>query len=409
MQSSTATGATPWSKRAVPRRRSRSWTKAVAIDPATDLFRLNLCKALIKADRGNEAVSVLISGPGDPDRVEIAAELGNAFLNAGRYREAVAALQRARAGGRAETGVLHNLGTALQYLGAMKEAEAVYREAIAKSPDTAASRRQLAGIVSVENAGQEIDELRAALKQPQLSPADRAEIFLGLAKALDDIGEYAEAFSSLQDGNQLIRMTLGYDADKNTEFVDRSIETFTRSFLEERRDWGSRSDRPVFIVGMPRSGTTLVERILCSHPNVHGAGELLTISELFHGLRKILKPDLGLPRVAGLITPELTVEIARSYLDYIETLDADSRFVSDKMPFNYRYLGLISLLFPNARIIYTERHPLDVGLSCYFARFRENLNFSFNLCDMGRYYRDYQRLTTHWMSAIKNPNSRNAL
>src|SRR5262249_23566141 len=108
-------------------------------------------------------------------------------------------------------------------------------------------------------------------------------------------------------------------------------------------------------------------QILCSHPKVHGAGELLAIFRLFLDLRTSLKPDLGLPRIATLLTPEITLGMAESYLDAIRKLNADAPLVSDKMPFNYRYLGLISILFPHAKIIHTARHPLDTGLSCYFA------------------------------------------
>ena len=377
--------------------------RAVALSPDSDLFRINLAKALIEAKRADEAVAVLRDGPGGSDRIELAAQLGNALLSAGRYEDCVEALRRARQAGRADGDDLHNLATALQMLGAMEEAQLVYREAIARgSKATAASRRQLASIVDFRGAELELEELRRALDQPGIAPLDRAEIHLGLAKALDDIGEYEEAFTHLQAGNQLIRMTIDYSAAKNTAFVDRSIETFTRPMLAERRDWGSTSTRPIFILGMPRSGTTLVEQIICTHPEVHGAGELLAISEIFRGLGKVISPDTGMPRIAAQMTPDLTRKSAETYLATIAALDGQSRFVSDKMPFNFRYLGFISLLFPEARIIHTVRHPLDVGVSCHFARFSDQLQFSFNMSEIGRYTADYQRLMEHWHQVVAN-------
>ncbi|MCP4385156.1 MAG: tetratricopeptide repeat protein [Hyphomicrobiales bacterium] len=377
--------------------------RAVALRPESDLFRRNLAVALGSDKRPEEAVNVLTSGPDGPDRIELAAELGNAFLAMQEYDKAAAELRRARDAGLANGGDLHNLGTALQFLGQMDEAQEAYRQAIEKGSDSAAaSRRQLAGIVKFSGGEQDLEELREALHQKGLSAGDRAEIHIGLAKALDDMGQYTEAFSNLQAGNQLIRMTLDYNADSNSAFIDRSIETFNQGFLADRRDWGDKSRRPVFIVGMPRSGTTLVEQILCSHPEVHGAGELLTISEIFRDLRKLIEPDLGMPRVAENITEELTRKTAQKYLDFINNLDGSAPHVSDKMPFNYRYLGFMSLLFPNTKFIHVERHPLDVGLSCYMARFKEQLNFSFNQTDIGRYYRDYQRIMTHWSQVVSN-------
>src|SRR5262249_16708429 len=144
------------------------------------------------------------------------------------------------------------------------------------------------------------------------------------------------------------------------------------------------------------------EQILCSHPEVHGAGELFAIFRLFLDLKEKIKPDLGMPRCASKLTPELTQGMAESYLGTIHELNAVSRYVSDKMPFNFRYLGLIALLFPHAKIVHTTRHPLDTGLSCYFARFHQDLDFSFNLSDIGRYTRDYRRLMDHWARVVPN-------
>jgi tetratricopeptide (TPR) repeat protein len=385
-----------------PRRGADVLARALALrSGADDLIRSNLARALLADKRAGEAVDILMAGP-HPERAEKAADLGNALLSAERYEEAARALRRARDAGLANGDDLHNLGTALQFLGHMDEAQAVYREAIARKPELAMSRRQLSGIVKFSGSEQELAELRAALEEPDLPPGDRAEIYMGLAKAYDDMGDYRQAFASLQAGNQLVRMGLDYSAEVNSAYVDRTIETFTRAFLAERRDWGNPSRRPIFILGMPRSGTTLCEQILCSHPDVHGAGELMTIFEIFRDLRKALKPDLGMPRIASLVTPEATLASAQVYLDHIGRLNANAPRVSDKMPFNFRYVGLISLLFPNAKIIHTVRHPLDTGLSCYFARFNDQLEFSFNLAEIGGYYRDYERLMKHWMDVVEN-------
>jgi tetratricopeptide (TPR) repeat protein len=374
----------------------------LALRPDLDLIRANLARALTADGRPAQAVALLTAAPGDPERPALAAALGTALLGERRHAEAARALTRARDAGLAGGDDLHNLGTALQLLGRMAEAQAAYRAAIARKPGLGIARRQLASIVSFEGNEAELAELRAALRRPDLAPAARAEIHLALAKALDDVGAHAEAFGHLLAGNRLVRLRLDYRAEANAAYVDRTIATFSEAFLAERRGWGSPSTRPIFIVGMPRSGTTLVEQILCSHPRVHGAGELMTVFEVFRDLRKVLAPDLGMPGIAGLLTAAETRRSAARYLDHIARLDAGAPHVSDKMPFNFRYLGFISLLFPAAKIIHTVRHPLDVGLSCFFARFHDQLDFSFDLAEIGAYHRDYARLMRHWSHALRN-------
>src|SRR5262249_14416249 len=151
----------------------------------------------------------------------------------GKHKEAITFYKRARTGGYQSAGILHNLATALQYLGSMAEAEAAYREALKVNPNFMVSRRQLTGIRKFDGSEQEIAELRAILKQPATSITDRSEAYMGLAKAFDDIGDYEQAFTHLQAGNQLIRTTMDYSAAINSEFVDRMIEVFTSDFLRE--------------------------------------------------------------------------------------------------------------------------------------------------------------------------------
>jgi tetratricopeptide (TPR) repeat protein len=377
--------------------------QAVAKRPDSESFRVNLARALSKHQDAAEAIQVLepvLHGSPGPD---LMAEYGNALLQCERYQEGILWFRKARAAGHENIGMLHNLATALQFLGDMAGAEEAYRAVLAIDPASAVSRRQLTSIGKFGSTEDDIRQARAQLKASGLSIADRSELYLSLGKAYADIGDHDQAFEHLQAGNQLIRSTLSYSHQRNTELVDAMIDTFSATFMQERIDWGHQSERPIFIVGMPRSGTTLTEQIICSHPRVHGAGELMKIYELFVGLRRKLKPDLGVPRIASLLTPEPTRQAADGYLSYITALDAEASFVTDKLPFNFRYLGFISLLFPRARIIHCQRHPLDIAISCYFARFRDELNFSFNLTEIARYYRDYERLMAHWRNAIPNP------
>lgn len=377
---------------------------AVNLDPDSPLFRCNLGRALLRSHRrGMEALEQFERSRSLAPGAEVEADCGHALIQLERYEEAVAAYRRAEAMGHRSHQMFHNLGTALQCLGRLDEAVAAYETALAIQPDFAVSRRQLVGARKYERLDDEVSRLEEQLKNSNLNIDQRSELHFALAKMLDDIGAYSDAFPHLQAGNQMIRASIEYSADKNTQYIDALIETFDERFFSDRSSFGLDSDVPLFIVGMPRSGTSLVEQILASHPLVHGAGELTKLNELFAGLRHRLKPDLKMPRIVRLMDKTLAKETGEEYLAYLRGFNPTARYVCDKMPFNYRVLGLIALLFPRARVIHCMREPLDIGLSCYFARFKEELSFSFNQVEIGHYYRDYERLMAHWRTVVRNP------
>lgn len=377
--------------------------QAVSLEPNSGSFRLNLVRALMCCRRSDEALVEIEPLRNGPLATEAGVVRGHVLMQQGRWEEAIESYRRAAAGGAREHQMYHNLGTALQYFGRSEEAAAAYRTALAIQPDFAPTRRQLTGVRKHQSRDRDVEELEKLAIAPNLSVTERADVHMGLAKIYDDLNEYRKAFFHLQAGNQLIRSTIDYSATFNTDFVEAAIDTFDEKFFAERRGFGFDSEVPVFILGMPRSGTSLVEQILASHPHVHGAGELKRLYELFARLRQRLKPDLGLPRIARLIDRPASDDMGREFLSYLTAFNPEARFITDKMPFNYRILGLIGLLYPKARVIHCRRHPIDVGLSCYMARFHDELSFAFNLVDIGRYYRDYERLMTHWRQVVHNP------
>lgn len=377
--------------------------RAVTLCPEEASFRLNLVRALTRGKRGPEALEHIEQVRAALPEPRIEVDYGHVLMQCDRHEEAIAVYRRAAAAGIRDHGMFHNLGTALQYFGRSEEAAEAYREALEIQPGFMPSRRQLTGTRKYDARDGEVEDIEKLLKASDLAAAQRAELHMGLAKICDDLGDYAKALFHLQAGNQHIRGTIDYNADDNTDFIDAVIETFDSDFFAARRGFGLDSDVPVFVIGMPRSGTTLVEQILASHRDAFGAGELKKLYDLFVGLRQTLTPDLGLPRIARLIDRAVAADLAKQYLAYLTDFAPQARRVVDKMPFNFRMLGLISLLFPNARIIHCRRDPRDVGLSCYFARFHDELSFAFNLVEIGRYYGDYARLMTHWQKVINNP------
>ena len=377
--------------------------RAVAGSPGSALFRTNLARTLLKQGKAHDALVQSQKAREIAPGPEMEVGCGHALMMLERFDEAISTYQRAAVAGLRDFQMFHNLATALQYFGRLDEAAEAYRTALAIKPDFAASRRQLAGARKYETFDEEADAVKELLKNENLSVLDRADLNMGLAKIYDDLGRFSEAFVHLQAGNQQIRTTLDYGAEKNMNFIDALIETFDAKFFAERRDFGLDTDTPVFILGMPRSGTTLVEQIMCSHPQVYGAGELKRLYELFVGLRERLATPVRMPHTVRFADRSMANEVAGEYLAYLRGFDGEARYITDKMPFNFRALGFLALLFPKARIIHCRRDPLDICLSCYFARFKEQLDFSFNLVEIGRYYRDYERLMAHWRTVVRNP------
>ncbi len=380
-----------------------AYRQADALEPNLPGHMLNLAVALCDANNYEEVIELLHRVPRTPEAMpRYHTCYGNALMGQKRYPEAVAAYQAAAAAGSREAKLFHNLGTTLGYLGRLEEAAAAYRKALEIRPDFAPSRRQLSAITPAAEA----DEETAALglcDSLETDVSDRADAHFTLAKLYDDRGDFGRAAEQLQAANQLMRTTLAYDSSHNTGYLDRMIRTFTPQFMAARRGWGSPSRRPVFIVGMPRSGTTLVEQILCSHPLVFGAGELMAIPDMTAGLKDELKSERHFPELCEMLTREKVGECAESYLRHIGGMNRDAPYVTDKLPFNFRNLGFIHLLFPQARIIHCRRDPRDIALSCYFSRFRDQLAFSFNLRDLTRYIEDYKRVMDHWHSVADLP------
>jgi tetratricopeptide (TPR) repeat protein len=377
--------------------------RAVALAPENALFRTNLVRTLIKMKRADEAlahiehVRKLASDP------EVEVDYGHVLMFLKRHEDAIEAYRRAQKAGIVNHNMFHNLGTALQYMGRMDEAAEAYRAAVAAQPDFVVSLRQLTGTRKHDAPGIDVAELENLLRRANFTVAGRAELHMGLAKIYDDLGDYARAFHHLQSGNQYIRATIEYDSQKNSNYIDILINVFDEPFFSRRRDFGLNSDVPIFVLGMPRSGTTLVEQIMCSHPDVHGAGELMMLYELSADMGRRLNSELKMPFVARIMDAAAAREIAGDYLAYLRGFNSHTRFIIDKMPLNFRMLGLIAVLFPNSRVIHCVRDARDTSLSCYFARFHDQLNFAFNLVEIGRYYRDYERLMTHWRRIIPNP------
>jgi Flp pilus assembly protein TadD len=249
--------------------------------------------------------------------------------------------------------------------------------------------------------------LGRALTAPDLSPtADGMPLLLfAAAGLLERLDRFEEAFARAREANEIVRTSRpAFDPAAHSARVTNLMRYFTRRRMQAlpRATHGNR--RPVFIVGMPRSGTSLVEQILASHPDVYGAGELSTLGIVAHDVAQAdWAGGEAYPQCLDMLSSRRANQLANQYLSVIEPMNATARYVTDKMPTNFMHLALAELLFPDCRVIHCVRNPLDTCLSCYMSNFANGNEFSFDLSHLGPYYRDYRRLMDHWKGVLSVP------
>jgi len=239
------------------------------------------------------------------------------------------------------------------------------------------------------------------LDRPDLSAGKSMHLCFALGKAYQDVKNYERAFAYLSKGNQIKRGSINFDLATVQEACDRTIKEFSRELFAQNRAVGFNSELPIFILGMPRSGTTLVEQILASHPQVHGAGELPYLQQLAKALsRKLGRP---FPEGVGKIDPGSWQGLGKNHVQAMRKIAPRARYITDKMPDNFWRVGTIHLMLPQAKIIHCVRNPADTCLSCYQKLFTQGQEFSYDLQDLGHYYQVYHRLMQHWQAVLPGP------
>ena len=237
------------------------------------------------------------------------------------------------------------------------------------------------------------DLARTAASRPV---KQQIELQFARAKAYEDVGRYDDSFRVLASGNALKRRQIAYDETATAAVFERIRQVFTPELIQRFRGAGEPSSVPVFIVGMPRSGTTLVEQILASHPQVFGAGELPALGNTLDCLRPAGGAALPLPDLMPNVSAENLRRLGKRYVAKIARLAPAATRIADKMPSNFLFAGLIHLALPNARIIHVFRDPVDTCVSCFSKLFAAGQHHTYDLAELGRYYRRYQALMAHW-------------
>lgn len=294
-------------------------------------------------------------------------------------------------------------GNELKAAGRQQEGIDAYRRAIALKPTSGVAYWSLANLKTFRFEAADVDAMRSTLRRSDLQRDDRVTLEFALAKALEDDAQYAESFEHYASGNSLHYSGLSYDPARRRAHLRRSQEILTREFFAARADWGSTETDPIFVVGLPRSGSTLLEQILASHPAVEGTRELAEIADIGRGLggpKGNLDPLLYLQALERLDADRISA-LARKYLSDTRVYRSSNqpRFV-DKMPNNFFHIGLIQLMFPRASIIDARRHPLACCFSCFKQYFALGQYFSYDLAQLGSYYRDYVELMAHFDAVL---------
>jgi tetratricopeptide (TPR) repeat protein len=369
----------------------------------------------------NEAIRV------KSDHPDAYSNLGNMLLMKGEYSGAENSLRHALKLNPRFADARINLGLTLAHLGRLSEAKSQIHKALKYEPGNVDALVGMAYISKMEGRFEQADTmigraLRASPKLPKalasrsglrkmssadsawleiteevadsgLAPADESELRFAIGKYYDDVQDYKLAFQNYQRANDLLKpIAEPYDRGRYERFVATMMRIYAPEVITRERAAASASMKPVFVVGMPRSGTSLTEQIIASHPSAKGAGELQFWSHAIQQHEAAIKD--------GPLSRSIRDKLADGYLRALENRTGDALRIVDKTPINTDYLGVIHSVLPNARIIYMQRDPIDTCLSCYQQKFTLSLNFTLDLSDLAHYYREHTRLMSHWRAVL---------
>jgi tetratricopeptide (TPR) repeat protein len=335
----------------------------------------------------------------DPDnRLHYQGLRATAAVGLGDHERAIALYSELLRGGAADADVHLSIAHALKTIGRTDEAIESYRNAAASRPDFGAAYWSAANLKTYRFTPEELARLKALQADPALDPHDRFHVYFALGKALEDQGEYAESFHYYEMGNALKRAESHYRSaiiETNTRL---QIEVCTSDFFARRRGWGAQDPDPIFIVGLPRAGSTLLEQILASHSKVEGTQELAFVQQIVTKLRgRDSDPNNSrYPQILAEMDADAFRKLGEQYLADASVFRHGKLYFIDKMPNNFRHLGLIHLMLPNAKIIDARREPMACCFSNLKQLFAKGQEFTYSVEDIAQYYRTYLDLMAHW-------------
>ena len=377
------------------------YRKAVAIDPDNAVAQYNLGNTLKDLGLLDEAVDHYQKATCIDSEFALAHyNLGIVLGDLGKMEESIDCFEQAILFKPDYSKAHFNLGYSQQVLGYLDKSVTSYRAALAHLPSYAEAYRCLANIKKFTKYNQDIQMMEKLYAQSDLNDEQRMHVAFGLGKAFEDLGEYEKAFDFLLTGNALKHKMDNFSIERTAESFEQTKKTFSKSLFSNFVDAGNSDPTPIFILGMPRSGTTLVEQIIATHPDVFGAGELPYVSQIFKSFlsnKRNVDPNIFIHQAKA----EDFTQAGEDYVTHLRTHAPSVRFIVNKMPHNFFMIGFIKLMLPNAKIIHCCRAPEDTCLSIFKNYFKDTShNYAYDLKGLGQYYALYQDLMEHWKTVL---------
>ena len=373
--------------------------QAVTLEPGNAAFQLNLAFGFYRVGRLDEAEKAYLASirlePGNAVAYE---NLAKVYYDRGELDRVLQLLEEGLDKIPGNSSLYALQATCLSAAGRFDEAIGACRHVLQQEPNNAGIMRLLAKLKKHQYVDDEVRAMEALLADQSITAGDRIQLCFGLGKVYEDLQQYDRSFDYYAQGNSLKRKSISFDIREREDGFNRISAFFNGEFFRQHRYGDFSEFTPVFVMGMPRSGSTLIEQILCQHDRVSTIGEVDCMQHaVFSVLRN--KPSPEFPEGLADLNVEDVSAMRRQYLQYVRNL-TDKPFVVDKMPGNYIYIGLIRLMFPGARIIHTRRDPVATCWSCFLQLFATGQRFAFDLTELGKYYLIYRRLMQHWHEVL---------
>ncbi len=376
--------------------------KAIALAPDFIAAVIDLGRLRKEQDRFGEALECFDKVIAiDPSNVQAHYLRGSTLAPASFTHEAIDSYQQCLRLRPNHIGALLGLGHVLKAVGRYDEAVASYTECIRQVPESGETYWSLANLKTYRFDDATIAEMKRRVAGSGLTASSEVNFLFALGKACEDRGDFEPGWHFYQAGNTKQRAQVSYDPVQTETMNDRLLKVFSADFLQSRRGSGRADPAPIFIMGLPRSGSTLLEQVLASHSQVEGTSELPYLGRVATWLNRNRADGINYPEAVHELKPSNFESLGRDYLDFaqLHRRSGAPRFI-DKMPNNFPSIGFLALILPQARIIDARRHPLDACLSCYRQLFAKGQAFTYDLTEIGEYYLQYQRMMDHWAEVL---------
>ncbi|MBT8049301.1 MAG: sulfotransferase [Gammaproteobacteria bacterium] len=375
--------------------------RAVALNPGFVPAWNDLANLLMKQDRYDEALDAVQRALDiDPKMVQTWITRANILTRAQRNEESLETYGKALELSPRNAGALSGMGHVLKTIGQQEKSIEAFRQCIKAHPAYGEAYWSLANLKTFEFNDEEVRVMEKMVADDQLADEPRVNFFLSLGKHYENEKDYDRAFDHYRRGNDLRREHEVYDPVQTQVVHDRIIKVFSQDFLQEREGWGDPDAAPILVVGLPRSGSTLIEQILASHSMVEGTMELPDLSRVIADLSKASPRGVEYPEAVLELDEDAVGSLGRAYLQSTMRYRTGKAYFIDKMPNNFPSIGFLQLILPNAKVIDARRHPLDSCLGSYKQLFFKGQSFTYDHFELGHYYLEYRRIMNHWASTL---------